>query len=252
MVKRKKYQIKNIIEIEEYHDGRYGAPGSRREKKKKPTKEQMERVNQYNKEKNARRRLLKYFEPDRDWFLTLTYRKEERPPDMKTAKLHFKRFLDVVRREYKKRGVTLYWIRNIENTATNNWHIHLVLSDIPGMNILVLLKKAWPYGRVKDPQQLYERDQMRTLAAYVTKSEKTKKEYVPEGILDHRVTEASYSTSRNMQLPEPEPDLLLRWKKEPYVKKGYYLDKNTLFEGINPVTGYKYRHYTLVQIVRRE
>lgn len=174
MVKRKKYQIKNIIEIEEYHDGRYGAPGSRREKKKKATKEQMERVNQYNKEKNARRRLLKYFEPERDWFLTLTYRKEERPPDMKTAKLHFKRFLDVVRREYKKRGVTLYWIRNIENTATNNWHIHLVLSDIPDMNILVLLKKAWPYGRVKDPQQLYERDQMRTLAAYVTKSEKTR------------------------------------------------------------------------------
>ena len=45
---RKMYRFEKFIEIEEYHDGRYGAPGKKREEKKKPTPEQMEKVNQMN------------------------------------------------------------------------------------------------------------------------------------------------------------------------------------------------------------
>lgn len=252
MIKRNMYVFKNAIEVEEYHDGRYGAPGAKRQPKKKATKEQIEKVNQYNKEKWARRRLRMYFEVGRDWFLTLTYRKDARPPDMETAKKHFSDFMRKIRKEYRKRGLRLCWIRNIENTPTNNWHIHLAISDIPNENILVILKKAWPHGRVKDPQQLYEKGELRGLAAYITKNEKTKPEYVPDGVMDHKVTEASYSHSRNMPLPEPDTDLLKRWKKEPWVKKGFYIDRDTLFEGINKVTGYEYRHYTMIRIVRRE
>ena len=53
---KKTYRYRNAIEIEERHTGRYGAPGLKRQKKKKPTPEQMERQNQHNKEKKARRK----------------------------------------------------------------------------------------------------------------------------------------------------------------------------------------------------
>ena len=40
----------DILEVKEYHDGRYGARGLPREKKRKPTPEQMAVVNAMNKD----------------------------------------------------------------------------------------------------------------------------------------------------------------------------------------------------------
>ena len=65
----------DILEVKEYHDGRYGARGLPREKKRKPTPEQMAVVNAMNKAETARHRLLEYFGKG-DYFLTLTYRVE--------------------------------------------------------------------------------------------------------------------------------------------------------------------------------
>ena len=50
-IKRKEYKFQKgrIIEIQEFHDGNYGAPGEKRIKKKKPTEEQMRLVNAKNK-----------------------------------------------------------------------------------------------------------------------------------------------------------------------------------------------------------
>ena len=47
MTKRKQHRFKGgkTIDVEEYHDGRYGAPGCKREKKKNPTKEQIQKIN---------------------------------------------------------------------------------------------------------------------------------------------------------------------------------------------------------------
>ena len=65
MIKRKTYTYRRgeIIDIEEYHDGNYGAKGIKRQKKKKATPEDIERVNQYNKMKRCRARLLEYLRP---------------------------------------------------------------------------------------------------------------------------------------------------------------------------------------------
>jgi hypothetical protein len=52
-----------------------------------------------------------------------------------------------------------------------------------------------------------------------------------------------------MPLPEPKPDKLVRWKKEVKPSKGYYIAR--IYEGINPVTGYKYRQYTMIKLNRR-
>ncbi|MEZ3435703.1 MAG: hypothetical protein K1W34_14005 [Lachnospiraceae bacterium] len=249
MTKRKSYIYENIIEREEYHDGRYGAPGKKRDKKRKATKEQVRKINQYNKSKKARRRLREYFKED-DWLLTLTYRKECRPTDIKGCAKDVSKAIRKLRKIYRKRGYELYWIRNIENTPRNSWHIHLVVKRLPDTDPQLLLKTIWPHGKVY-PNLLYENGGFKNLADYITKDENTKKEDVAPEVLDHKITEASYSSSRNMPLTPPKETTLIRWPKEPRVNEGWALDKESHFEGINPVTGYKYRHYTLIRIHRR-
>ena len=64
------------------------------------------------------------------------------------------------------------------------------------------------------------------------------------------VRELHYPLVGNMPLPEPKVDKLLRWKPEPKPKKGYYIAK--IVEGINPVTGFKYRRYTMIRLTKRK
>lgn len=236
------YRSRNAIEREEYHSGRYGAPGMKREKKKKPTPEQIEKVNQRNKEKLCRRKMRKWFRKE-DLFITLTYAVAARPPDMKTAKEHFSDFIKEVRKKYRKHGYELRWIRNIENGTKNAWHIHIVMNRIPDSDLIV--SAAWPYGEV-DSKLCYKKGEFRELAAYITKTPKT----------ECRLKETSYSTSRNLPLPEPEKKVVTRWptweEGAIHIPKGFYLDKASYHEGINPVTGYPYREYTLLRINEKE
>lgn len=246
-------KFKNVWEVAEYHTAKYGAPGQKRQKKKKPTPEMMAKRNQYNRERLTRWRLLQYFAAN-DYFVTLTFGKKERPPDMETAKQLFRDFYMEVKKQYKKRGHEVRWIRNIEVGTRNAWHIHLVINRIPDTDIII--REAWPHGKVVN-QLLYEKGEFRELAAYITKTPKT----------DSSLRETDYSTSRNMPLPEPEKKVYKHWGtwkafEEPKdreavdtdynvrIPKGFYLDKNSYHEGINPFTGYKYRTYTLIRLRR--
>ena len=231
--------MKNVIEVEEYHTGRYGAPGQVRKKKKKLTPEQMARVNQKNKEKKCRRKLRAHFDVG-DYFTDLTYAKDARPPDMETAKKHFGDFLKIVRREYKKRGKELKWIRNIEVGQRNAWHVHLVINRIQDTDLII--RKAWKMGKVII-QNMTSDGEFKRLAEYITK----------EPTEENSLVESDYSSSRNLPLPEPEKHVYKRWKtwkENPRIPEGWYLDKDSLFEGENPVTGYPYRTYSLFRIQR--
>jgi len=237
---RKTYRFRNETEIEEYHNGRYGAPGQERAGKGKPTPEQVEKVNRRNREKLSRRRMRMYFR-ERDLFVTLTYRVDARPADMETAKKHFQDFAKKAGRAYRKQGIPFRWIRNIENGTRNAWHVHLVMNRIPDIDLVVA--DAWPHGRV-DLRPCSTEGDWSKLAAYLTKTPAT----------EPRLREASWSSSRNMPLPEPEKRVVYRWETwgDVRIPKGFYLDKKSYHEGINPVTGYKYREYTLVRTIRKE
>lgn len=251
MIKRKTYSFQggDILDIEEYHDGRYGAPGLKRMKRRKATKEDMLRVNKWNKEKRCRQRLLQYFK-ETDLFLTWTYSIEERPPDIQTALKDFRRSIVKVRRAYRKRGYELFWIRNIEQGTKGAWHIHLIVNEIGDSASIV--QKAWDHGGTWITEikrsKFYDEDFMR-LACYMTKDKNTveKKKDGAEG--KPRIKESSYNTSKNMPLPDPHEDKLRRWKKEVKPKKGYYIAR--VWEGINPKTGYKYRRCTMIRLNRR-
>ncbi len=249
MVKRKTYKFKKngIIEVNEYHDGSYGAPGKCRKKKEKPTPEEMQRINHRNKADRCRHRLLEYFTAG-DTFATLTYEVKNRPPDMETAIRQFAETMRKVRTAYRRKGEELYWIRNIEQGTKGAWHIHLVINEIG--DTAGILKRAWVYGgvyavEIRLSDKLYDED-FTKLAEYMTKDSSTVEKKKDGSWSRPRVRQSSYSTSRNMPLKEPEVKKLKRWKEEPKPKKGYIIIK--IHEGINPATGFKYRRYTMVRL----
>lgn len=237
MTKRKTYRLRGgtVIEVEEFRDGRYGAPGAKRKKKEKPTPEQVERINYLNKKKRCRHKLIEYFSKG-DLFITLTYRKGDRPPDMRGALKDFATFRRRIIRAYQKRGKPLYWIRNIERGTRGAWHVHLVINEIGDTASIV--KDAWTKGGIYTEEigrsTYYDQDFDR-LASYMTKDEKTEK----------RVSEASYGTSRNMPVPPPKIEKLVRWKAKIKPKKGYTVIK--IYEGVNELTGHEYRRYTMIR-----
>ena len=250
-IKRKRYSYKggDIEDIEEYHDGKYGDPGGKRLKKRRATPEDMIRVNKCNKEKRCRQRLLCYFKPG-DLFITWTYRVDARPPDMAEALKDFQKAMRYVRREYKKRGYRVFWIRNIERGTRGAWHIHLIINEIG--DSASIIQKAWDKGGVwieTLKQFKYYDEDFSKIAAYITKDEHSVETKADGTQGKPRLREASYNTSKNMPLPEPNVDKLVRWKKEVKPKKGYYIAR--IWEGINPKTGYKYRRVTQIRLNRR-
>jgi hypothetical protein len=249
--KRKTYSFRrgDVIDVEEFHDGRYGAPGEKRQKRKKPTKEQMKMVNALNKAKRCRQKMLQYITPGDIW-ATWTYEVKNRPMDMAAALKDFQKAMKYVRKEYKKRGYEVFWFRNIQQGTKGAWHIHLVINEIG--ETASILQRAWSKGGTwftEIKKSKYYDEDFTMLSNYITKDENTtemKKDGTPG---KPRIRAANYNTSRNMPLPDPDVYKLLRWKKEAKPKKGYYIA--AIHEGINPVTRYKYRRYTMIRINRR-
>lgn len=237
---------KDVIDIYEYHDGNYGARGMPRQKKRKPTKEEIQKINQLNRARRCRLKLLTYFNPG-DVFATWTYDQRKRPPDMKAALKQFQKAMRYVRKEYKKRGRELYWIRNIERGTKGAWHIHLVVNEIG--DTASILEKAWEHGgtwytQIKKGGKIFDED-FTKLANYLTKNEKTVEMKNDGQPGKSRIREANYNTSRNMPLPEPKKKPLVHWKKEVKPKKGYYIVR--IHEGTDPV-GFSYRRYTMIRL----
>lgn len=232
--KKKEYHFKNSIEVEEYVDGRFGARGKERLEKKKATPEQMKKQNQLNRAKNCRRRIKNNFE-EGDYYLTLTFKKELRPSGMEDAKEIWTKVQRKLRDAYKKQNEKFKWIISIEKGKRGAIHFHLILNRIENGDKLI--RKIWPYGGIY-MRFLYEEGGYKDLADYITKPPEE-----GEG--------SYYSHSRNLPIPEPKIKRVKSKWREPKPYKGYYIDKNSYEEGINPVTGYPYRHYEMIRIDRR-
>lgn len=236
----------DVIDVLECFDGNYGAPGMSRVKREKPTKEQMIQVNLLNKSRICRLKMLAYMNYG-DYFGTWTYKKSERPPNMETALKHFQEAMRKIRSFYSKQGYECYWFRNIEYGTKGAWHIHFVIKNIQGA--AEVIRKAWKYGgtyivEIKQ-SNLFDED-FTKLANYMTKNENTIEYKLDGAASKQRLQKANYNTSRNMPLPEPRKDKLVRWKTEVKPKKGYYIINQ--YEGENPATKLPYRRYTMIKI----
>lgn len=231
MKKQKIYPFRNSIEVEEYIDGRFGARGEKRNPKKKATPEQVKRQNQFNKTKKLRRMMkANFFEDDLYW--TLTFRKEQRP-SMDEAKEIWKKLQRKIREECNRQKRTFKWIVRIEKGSRGAVHIHLVMNALDKPSFVKNLWKEFGHARL---EYMYEEGGFAKLAAYMTKP-------------DEEGEETYYSHSRNLPIPEPEVNMISGDIAEDDIKipEGYYLDKESLVEGINPITGYPHRQYILLR-----
>lgn len=239
------YHLKHTIEVEKKHTGKYGAPGQKRRKKRKTTKEEIQKQNQRNAEKKLRRIINANFEPN-DLHIVLTYKKDERLTPEESKK-ELRNFFDRVRRAYRNYGTELKYIvcTEYENKAI---HHHIIINDLVKGTVTTtkIIRQAWLRGRPKFTL-LDDTGDYKDLAEYIIKetSETFRKEGNPN--------KTRYSCSRNLIRPMAERRIVTAktFAKDPKPKKGYYIDKNSVYEGINPVTGFRYQYYTMVRINRR-
>lgn len=228
MYRKREYTCGEYIFTEKGYPGRNR--GGKRSGRKKATVEAVRLQNQRRKVKWLQMLILTNFRIG-DFHTTLSYRMEERPGTVEEAQDRIQKFLRKLRREYRKRGMELKYIYVTEIGKKGSCHHHLILQNLP--ELMDLVRKHWPYGH-EDYKPLYEDGAFEKLAEYLVKKET--KEAVPG---------TSYHRSRNLILPKEKKEIIhaKSWSLDPKPKKGYYIIKESIVNGENPVTGHPYQEY---------
>lgn len=228
------------IAIHKTYKKRKGA--TERGKKEKPTPEEMEKINQYTAVRKLTVLLNANFK-DGDFHLILTYYKKYCPTTSE-AKGQIGTFIDNMRKAYKGMGVPFKYV-HVTEYLNKRIHHHLVIENVEDKNIAKLIKNLWAYGNPKFVL-LNTDGQYKDLAEYLIKE--TSKTYKEKKDKAHK---QRYSCSRNLVRPKEKEKIIKadRWLAEPKAPKGYYVDLNTLENGIDRWTGREYQRYMLVQIV---
>ena len=209
--------------------------GEKRKKKSRPTAESVAAYNRRVSERDLMIKLHHNFKPG-DLHVVLSYAGKE--PTAEEAKREVDNFLRRLRRYFKKRDTELKWILATE-CGEKRIHHHLVVSQMDTYD----LDKLWTAGKAY-PSHLDNSGDYRKLASYMIKqSDETFR--TPEAFSRQR-----FSCSRTIKNPpakveEVNPSQL---DKDPKPIKGYYIDPNSIYIGVNPVTGIRYKEYIMVSL----
>ena len=234
-----RWKIKGEIEVENIFSGRYGKrtpPAERRA----PTPEEQERINEQQCTRKLRRKIHANFDKD-DLFETLTYGRDRRP-DPKGAGHELRLLLNRLRGIWKRAGTELRYIV-VTEYKSKSIHHHLIVNDLPDGTGAKKIAQSWSRNGHANTKYLYEDGQYERLAEYLIK-ETSKTFRDPDN-----PSKLRYSCSRNLVTPVAKTRILKRddWPEEPRIPKGYYLDKDSLVNGINKM-GYRYQYYRMVKI----
>ena len=251
MYRQKKYKSDNFIEYEIRHKGQYGAKGEKRAPKKKATSEQIKKQNLRNKINRIRRTLQLNFYPNDIW-LTLKYPKGTRK-SLEEVKKDMTKFQNGLRKDYKLRGEQFKWIRRIEIGRNGGIHAHYVINRIFGSELLI--QKNWPDGFVNFTN-IRGDEGMAALAEYIAKPIPEEVKQISFDFIEPEDIKRcmDVQTSRNLIRPDPE---VKEYKRKTVRKlltgdieptEGYYVDKDSIQFGVNPITGYSYLTYRELRI----
>ena len=201
-----------------------------------PTPEEVQKVNDHYAERTLQIKLHHNFNPG-DHHLVHTY--AGRKPTRAEAREDRRKLLRELRKEYKKLGLAFKWIAVTEYENKRIHHHFVVNQGVP----LSVIREIWGKGYVHERPLSKSRD-WRRLGSYLIK-ETSKTFRNPDA-----VGKARYSCSRNLTMPDVyrddiEPEEI---KEDPKPLKGYYIDRNSLYEGENPVTERPYKEYVMVPL----
>ena len=227
-------------EIAKYYTRRYQPAGEKRSRKEKETTEQQYKIN----DRQLVRKLTYILNANFDKtsrYVTFSYKPECRP-DLETLKRQKRELLKKMRKAYRDEGSVLKYVEATEVGERGAVHIHMVINDIDMRKI----EKLWKYGYVSS-KPLEESGQYRKLAKYFIKYfQKTRK-------TSEKIQAKAYNCSRNLKRPEPKKHVMrgMRISKKIEIPKGWYLDKESVIEGIT-ADGYEYFSYTLIECQRMQ
>lgn len=223
-----------IKEVHKKYSSRFGKKYTPRQKNKNPTPEEMKRVNLRAAETKLRRLLNTNFKY-KDIHLVLTYRKDNRPTP-EEARKYLEKFSRKLRTYFKKQGNELKYIAVTEykNKAI---HHHLVINSMDTRALVDM----WPHGRPR-PTYLDDTGQYGQLASYLIKE--TSKTFKTDGVVGKR-----WCGSKNLEKPKIIKRIIKRnkFRKEPKATKGYYLEKDSIVNGIHEITGFEFQFYSMIK-----
>ncbi len=181
-----------------------------------------------------------------DLWMTLTYPAWTRPTSEKARK-DIDKFLKNCRRYYKRAGQIFKYIMTAGRTSRGAVHFHFVINkfDLEKISSIwwsIAGNEKTPCPKV-DYRVLDNTGQYNKIAAYLIKN--SKETFWSED----RIHSKHFCASKNLEQPTITKEIIgaSAWRKEPKAPKGYYIDKNTIHNGINEM-GYQCQHYTLVKI----
>ena len=213
--------------------------GKQRAKKSKPTIAEVERNNQRYAERDLMLKLNHNFSPN-DMHLIFTYRAE---PTKEEAAQILKEFKRKLLRLYRKYGVVLKWIETTEYENTRLHHHFIISQGVP----LKEIKETWGHGTVIT-RDLYPEGDYRKLSEYIIKE--TSKSIKS----DNPFSTKRFRCSRTIENPpvyreEVKASKLL---EDPKPIKGYYIDRDSIYQGVNPVTERQYIEFFMLPIEGEE
>ena len=156
------------LEIEEKHTGRYGARGQKREKRKKASPEDIKRQNKWKRERDLRR-LIKWNFGKYDYWMTITYRKGDRPA-WEQMKKDLGKLIRKVRTKYRKKGWELKYIYRLAIGKKGGPHVHILINREADQETGAdrIISELWENGHVYFAS-LYDAGGYVKLSEYITK-----------------------------------------------------------------------------------
>lgn len=193
------------------------------------TSEQQKRINKRIASHKRLWTICEYFRKE-DYFLTLTYRRENRPESIEEAVKLAGRALAKLSRRLKKQGVKLSYMHVCERGERGGVHHHLLIKN--NFDSGELFKGIWEHGKIVF-DRIYTKGVVK-LAEYFVKGDSDK-------------SEKKFTQSRDLVCPKPRVQVIKaeRWAEKPRGRKGY--DIVNFVDGIDGEHGTAYQGYMLVK-----
>lgn len=186
------------------------------------------------------------FEPD-DLWTTLHYEQDNRPEDIVTAKKQLSKFFAELKKIYIKNGIELKYVRTTAFGERGAIHHHIVIPK--GVNRREITKlwketiKASQKARSPYYIELYGDGEYSALAAYICKQ--------GENSAAKEKNMRKWTCSRNIKKPKPEEVKMvekIKWQEPPTAWPGYYIERDSIKAGVNPITNKPYLFYRMVKL----